>query len=121
MLNQIQKIMALKLKELKIPIFNYTVLFISGDIDEAVGYLEDVENVVLQYDNSCLACTWSYRGKSAIWFDEDTITLPVMTHELIHVTYAMAERLGIEFGDQEVFCYTVEFLLEEVLKYIKFN
>lgn len=49
--------MALKLKELKIPIFNYTVLFISGDIDEAVGYLEDVENVVLQYDNSCLACT----------------------------------------------------------------
>lgn len=49
--------MALKLKELKIPIFNYTVLFISGDIDEAVKYLEDVEDVVLEYDHSCMACT----------------------------------------------------------------
>ena len=37
--------MALKLKELKIPIFNYTVSFISGDINEAVRYLEDVEEV----------------------------------------------------------------------------
>ena len=33
----------------------------------------------------------------------------------------MAEKLGIEFGDQEVFCYTVEYLLEEIMKYVKFN
>ena len=58
--------MALKLKELKIPVFNYTVTFISGDIDEAVKYLEDVEDVVLQYDENCMACTWFYRGKSTI-------------------------------------------------------
>ena len=58
--------MALKLKELKIPIFNYIVSFISGDIHEAVRYLEDVEDVVLSYDENCMACTWSYRGKSTI-------------------------------------------------------
>jgi hypothetical protein len=68
-----------------------------------------------------MACTWSYRGKSTIWFDEATITIPVITHELIHVVYAMSNRLGIECGDQEVFCYTVEYLLEELMKYIKFN
>ena len=113
--------MALKLKELKIPIFNYTVSFISGDINESVRYLEDVEDIVLEYDPDCMACTWSYRGKSAVWFDESTITIPIMTHELIHVTYAMAEKLGIEFDDQEIFCYTVEYLLEEAMKYIKFN
>mgnify|MGYP003290382296 FL=1 len=49
--------MALKLKELKIPIFNYIVSFISGDINEAVRYLEDVEDVVLSYDENCMACT----------------------------------------------------------------
>ena len=113
--------MALKLKEIRIPIFNYTVSFISGDIDEAVNYLEDVEDIVLEYDRDCMACTWSYRGKTTIWFDESTITIPIMTHELIHATYAMAEKLGINVYDQEVFCYTVEYLLEELIKYIKFN
>ena len=113
--------MALKLKEIKIPIFNYTVSFISGDIDEAVRYLEDVEDVVLEYDHDCIACTWSYRSKTTIWFDESTITIPIMTHELIHAAYAMAEKLGIDVHDQEVFCYTVEYLLEELMKYIKFN
>lgn len=113
--------MALKLKELKIPIFNYKVNFISGDINEAVRYLEDVEDIVLSYSEDCMACMWSYRGMSTIWFDENTITIPIMTHELIHATYAMAEKLGIEFDDQEVFCYTVEYLLEEVMKYVKFN
>ena len=49
--------MALKLKELKIPIFNYTVSFISGDINEVVRYLEDVEDIVLEYDPDCMACT----------------------------------------------------------------
>ena len=49
--------MALKLKEIRIPIFNYTVSFISGDIDEAVNYLEDVEDIVLEYDRDCMACT----------------------------------------------------------------
>ena len=113
--------MALKLKELKIPIFNYIVSFISGDINEAVRYLEDVEDVVLSYDENCMACTWSYGGKSTIWFDEETITLPIMTHELVHAIFAMAEKLGIEFDDQEVFCYTIEYLLEEIMKYVKFN
>ena len=113
--------MALKLKELKIPIFNYKVNFISGDINEAVRYLEDVEDIVLSYSEDYMACTWSYRGMSTIWFDENTITIPIMTHELIHATFAMAEKLGIEFDDQEVFCYTIEYLLEEVMKYVKFN
>ena len=49
--------MALKLKELKIPIFNYIVNFVSGDIDEAVRYLEDVEDVILSYSDDCMACT----------------------------------------------------------------
>lgn len=49
--------MALKLKELKIPIFNYKVNFISGDINEAVRYLEDVEDIVLSYSEDCMACT----------------------------------------------------------------
>lgn len=44
-----------------------------------------------------------------------------MTHELVHAVFAMAEKLGIEFDDQEVFCYTIEYLLEEVTKYVKFN
>ena len=44
-----------------------------------------------------------------------------MTHELIHAVYAMSDRLGIEYRDQEVFCYTIEYLLEELMKYIKFN
>lgn len=95
--------------------------FISGDVDEAVRYLEDVDDVVLEYSHDSIACTWSYRGKSIIWFDEETITLPIMTHELVHATYAMAEKLGIEFDDQEVFCYTIEYLLEEIMKYVKFN
>lgn len=113
--------MPLKLKELKIPVFNYKVSFISGNISEAVRYLEDAEDVLLDYDVDCLACTWAYNGKSTVWFDESTITIPIMTHELIHVTYAMAIKLGIAFDDQEVFCYTVEYLLEELMKYIKFN
>jgi hypothetical protein len=33
------------------------VSFISGDINEAVRYLEDVEDVVLSYDENCMACT----------------------------------------------------------------
>jgi hypothetical protein len=49
--------MPLKLKELKIPIFNYKVSFISGNISEAVQYLEDAEDVLLDYDADCLACT----------------------------------------------------------------
>lgn len=113
--------MALKLKELKIPIFNYTVLFISGDLFEAVNYLEDVEDITLSYSTDCIACTWSYNGKSTIWFDEETITIPIITHEILHVVYAMAEKLGIEYDDQEVFCYTIEYLLEEIMKYVKFN
>ena len=101
--------------------FNYNVEFISGDIHEVANYISDVDDVTLEYDLDCSACTWTYSGKSVIWFDENTITIPIMIHELGHVVFGMMDRMGLELRDQEVFCYTQEYLIREVLKYIRFN
>lgn len=47
----------LKLKEIEIPIYNYTIEFVSGYIGEVVDYYRDVENVELGVDKNHAACT----------------------------------------------------------------
>jgi len=111
----------LKLKEIEIPIYNYTIEFVSGYIGEVVDYYRDVENVELGVDKNHAACTWDLGHKSVIWFDEDTITIFVMNHEIGHAIFNMMNCIGLELTDQEAFCYSQEYVLKEAVKYIQMN
>lgn len=111
----------LKFKVVKIPIYDYTIEFISGDPYETIAYIQGVYNVEPEYDEYWSACCWYIKGRSIIWFEEDTITIPMLNHEIAHAIFGMMNRIGLELTDQEAFCYSQEYVLEEILKCIQFT
>ena len=111
----------LKFKTITIPIYNYTIEFISGDPYETIEYIQNVYNIEPQYDEYWSACCWYIKGRSIIWFEEDTITIPMLNHEIAHAIFGMMDRIGLELTDQEAFCYSQEYVLEEILKCIQFT
>lgn len=111
----------IKLKEINVPIYDYKIEFVSGYIGEIVDYYRDVDGFVLESDSNHVACTWNLGYKSVIWFDEDTITIYVMNHEIAHAIFNMIDTIGLELSDQEAFCYSQEYVLKEACKYIKMN
>lgn len=106
----------LKFKTIKVPIFNWKIEFISGELIETVNYIQDVYNTIPIYDPNFTACCWQIKGQSIIWFEEETVTVPIINHEIGHAIFDMMIDRGIELTDQEVFCYSQEYVLEEFLK-----
>lgn len=109
------------MKEIEVPIYNYKIEFVSGYIGEVVDYYRDVDSVELEVNNNHVACTWNLSNKSVIWFEEETIDVFIMNHEIAHAIFAMMNCIGLELTDEEVFCYSQEYVLKEVTKYIKMN
>jgi hypothetical protein len=45
----------------------------------------------------------------------------MLNHEIAHAVFGMMDKVGLEVTDQEVFCYSQEYVLEEILKCIQFT
>lgn len=97
--------------------FPVEINFIAGPYDEFLQYIADYHNKIMQPDCN-IAETHYIDGIHYIWFEENTITIPIMIHELGHVVFNVMHCLGIELTDQEFFCYTQEYLFEQIYKYV---
>ena len=107
----------LKRKVVELPIFPVNVNFVSGDYNEFIQYLAEcynhsIEALQGEAETHCVC------GQHYIWFNEDTVTIPVMYHELGHVTFNIMTDIGMELTDQEAFCYIQEYLFEQISKYV---
>ena len=47
--------------------------------------------------------------------------MPMLIHEVAHAIFGMMDKIGLELTDQEAFCYSQEYVLEEILKCIQFT
>ena len=45
----------------------------------------------------------------------------MINHEIAHAIFGMMEKIGLDVSDQEAFCYSQEYVLEEFLKCIQFT
>lgn len=111
----------LKFKVITVPIYNYKIEFVSGDPYEVIEYIQSVYNVEVEFDEYWSACCWYIKGRSIIWFEEGTVTIPIINHEIGHAIFGMMDKVGLDLKDQEVFCYSQEYVLEEILKCIQFT
>ena len=93
------------------------VNFIAGDYIEFLEYLSWYHGCTVEPLNN-VAETHDINGFNYIWFEEDTITGPIMVHELGHTVFNIMNHLGLDIKDQEAFCYMQEYLYEEISKYV---
>lgn len=107
----------LKKKTIEIPIYPIEVNFIAGDYIEFLEYISWRHGCNIDPKDN-IAETHLINGHHYIWFEEDTITTPIMIHELGHVTFNIMNYLGLELTDQEAFCYMQEYLYEQISKYV---
>ena len=106
----------LKTLKLEIPIFSQDVWVILGPPYEVQDYLHDVYDGDFSFNPNQTNAICLHQGTTSwIWWDEKSITIPILVHELGHGTFDLMEDLGILREDQEVFCYIQEWLLTQIL------
>lgn len=106
----------LKIHKLEIPIFRQDVWLILGPPIEVSNYLHDKYDGDFSIDSNFVDAICMHQGTTSwIWWDERDATIPKLVHELGHAVFDLMNDLGILIQDQEVFCYTQEWLLEEIL------
>lgn len=103
----------IKLEKITIPIYNQWVYFILGDPYEVQDYLSDAYRDRFDFDPGVTNAVALHKGLITwIWFDTETVTVPIIAHELDHAVFDLMIDLGLELTDQEAFCYLDEFLME---------
>lgn len=107
----------LKRKTIKLPIYPIEINFIAGDYTEFLEYLSWYHGWPMEPSDN-IAEVHEIAGHHYLWFDEKTITVPIMIHELGHAVFNIMNYLGLDIKDQEAFCYMQEYLYEEISKYV---
>lgn len=103
----------IKIKEVKIPLYDQTVYIILGDPYEVQDYLRDAYRGDFSFDPSTSNAVALHRKLTSwIWFDLETVTVPIIAHELSHAVFDLMLDIGLELSDQEAFCYIIEYLME---------
>ena len=104
----------IKIEKITIPIYNQWVYFILGNPYEVQDYLADAYRDRFDFDPGVTNAVTLHKGLTTwIWFDTETVTVPVIVHELVHAVFDLMIDLGLELTDQEAFCYLDEFLMEK--------
>ena len=104
----------IQIKEVTIPIYNQKVYFLIGDPYDVQDYLRDKYRGDFSFDPDFTNGIALHRALTTwIWFDCNTITVPIIAHELDHAVFDLMIDLGLELTDQEAFCYLDEFLMEQ--------
>lgn len=106
----------LKIKKIKIPIYDAEINVCTGDYDEYCDYISERYDVsrtnVCCYAN--MAQTNNFGLVQWCWF-EDNIKMPIIVHEFSHAIFGIMKDIGIDISDEEVFCYMIEYVLNEFL------
>lgn len=100
--------------DIPIPIYDKIVYILIGDAQEVQDYLTDVYSGDFSFDpNTTDAICLHYDLTNWIWFDPNTVTPSIIVHELAHAVFNLMSDIGLDFSDQEAFCYLQEYLVKE--------
>ncbi len=100
--------------KVKIPIYHQSVLFLIGDAYEVQDYLADINQKDFGFDvNTTDAIAYHFGLNHIIWLSQE-VDFPQLVHELGHVTFGLMTDIGLDYRDQEAFCYIQQFILEEL-------
>lgn len=103
----------IKVREIKIPLYNQFVYFVLGDPYEVQDYLRDAYRGDFSFNPDEDSAVVLHRCLiSWIWFDLEKVTVPIIVHELGHAVFDLMNDIGLELTDQEAFCYIQEYLME---------
>lgn len=99
---------------LLLPIFNQKIKILIG-CKTALETKLDKEDLVLENLDTADACCFSLDEIMYIWFETNP-KISIVAHEAAHATFAIMSSYGLDIKDQEVFCYILEFLVDNILK-----
>ena len=107
----------LQILPIKIPIYNWTIVFLIGSQENAESYISSIEEVKIipqDFGIQDAAC-YQYSSIIYIWIQQ-YVSISVLCHEIAHATFYLMETVHLDITDQEAFCYLFEYILNECLK-----
>lgn len=99
------------------PIFNQKFKIIIGNNREVKSWFEQEDVVLEDFDNADAAC-FGIDNLIYLWFEPNP-TISIIAHESAHAVFALMRSRGLDIKDEEVFCYLLEFIIDNVLKCLK--
>lgn len=115
----IVKLYRMKRLEIKVPIFDQTILVLKADdIASIDDYIVNVYDCHLEFaPGKRDACTYTMPTGEIVVGLLPGATDRVIVHELSHATFSLLETLYIDpTKDQETFCYILDYLFSIVTK-----
>ena len=105
--------------EVNIPISDKDILVIQDeDISKITSYLEDMYSVHLEYQSNLTDGITCILPNGLIVIGLTNNDPYIALHECTHAVFALKEIIGWSDNDEEVFCYTLEWVYKHVTKYI---
>ena len=99
------------------------VKLITGPKQECLEYLNNVYNkdFDINWLNNVQAACYDINGVAWVYIDVWDVSIQVLTHELTHAVFLLFKKLGLDLADEEAFCYLLEYLLDQTIKYIPYK
>lgn len=109
--------------EINIPIFDKSILVLyDEDINKTTSYIENVYSVSLECKSPDLTDGLTFILPNGLIVICLTSNDPyVVLHECTHAVFALKELVGWVNNEEEVFCYTLEWVYKHVTQCINFH